>query len=165
MKNDFVSNVSHELRKQLASILGFSSTILKDKNMPDEIKLEFIEIIYRESRRLAQIIDDILSISRIESGRQLYVPKQQNLKKVVPEVLETFKIQAQEKQIKLASNINGNLRPIFIDQKAIRQILVNLIGNAIKFTNKNGRVTIDARNNEKYVVLEITDTGIGIPKT
>lgn len=164
LKNDFVSNVSHELRTPLASILGFSSTILKDKNMPDEIKSEFNEIIYRESRRLAQLIDDILSISRIESGRQLYYPKKINLQNVVPEVMDTFKIQAQEKHIKLINNINGKLSPVFMDLKAVKQVLVNLIGNAIKFTLRDGTVTIDAQNNKKSVVLEIKDTGIGIPK-
>lgn len=164
MKNDFVSNVSHELRTPLASILGFSSTILKDKNMPSEIKLEFNEIIYRESRRLAQLIDDILSISRIESGRQLYNPKKIELMNIVPEIIDTFKIQALEKQIKLINNINGKLASIFIDQKAIRQVLVNLIGNAIKFTDKRGSVTINAKNISNSVVLEIIDTGVGIPK-
>ena len=164
MKNDFVSNVSHELRTPLASILGFSSTILKDRNMPEEIKREFNEIIYRESRRLAQLIDDILSISRIESGRQLYVPKKRNLNMIVPEVIDTFQIQAQEKHIKLINNVNGKLEPILIDQKAIRQVLVNLIGNAIKFTD-NGVVTIDAQNSKQSVRLEVKDTGIGIPQT
>ncbi len=164
LKNDFVSNVSHELRTPLASILGFSSTILKDKDMSDEVKTEFNEIIYRESRRLAQLIDDILSISRIESGRQLYFPKKIYLTKVVPEVINTLKIQAQEKQIELINNINGKLSPVLIDLKAVKQVLVNLIGNAIKFTEKNGTVIIDAQNSNKCVVLEIKDTGIGIPK-
>jgi PAS domain S-box-containing protein len=164
MKNDFVSNVSHELRTPLASILGFSSTILKDNDMPDEVKSEFNEIIYRESRRLAQLIDDILSISRIESGRQLYYPKKMSLRTIVPEIMDTFKIQAQEKRIEMINNINGKLSPILIDQKAIRQVLVNLIGNAIKFTERNGTVTIDAQNIKKSVVLEIKDTGIGIPQ-
>ena len=164
MKTDFISNVSHELRTPLASIVGFSSTILKDKNMPSEIKKEFNEIIYRESRRLAQLIDDILSISRIESGRQLYVPKAIKLNKIVPEVVDTFKIQAQEKQIELINNVNGRLSPIFIDQKAIRHVFVNLIGNAIKFTKKNGTVNILAKNIKNFVVLEIKDTGVGIPE-
>jgi len=113
---------------------------------------------------LAQLIDDILSISRIESGRQLYYPKKMNLKTIVPEIMDTLKIQAQEKSIEMINNINGKLSPIFIDQKAIRQILVNLIGNAIKFTERNGTVTIDAQNSKKCVVFEIKDTGIGIPK-
>ena len=164
MKNDFVSNVSHELRTPLASILGFSSTILKDKTMPPEIKQEFNEIIYRESRRLAQLIDDILSISRIESGRQMYIPKKVDLKSVVPEVVDMFKIQAKEKQIKLIDQINGNISPILVDQKAIKQVLVNVIGNAIKFTEHDGTVSISAKNAKNMVELKIKDTGIGIPE-
>jgi len=164
MKNDFVSNVSHELRTPLSSILGFSSTILKDNDMPPEVKNEFNEIIYKESTRLASLIEDMLSISRIESGKSLYVPKELELEPLVDDVHKSFKIQVEEKKIKLIKEIEKDLPPIFADPKAIRQVLVNLLGNAIKFTNSGGEVKTSIRTADGQVIIEVSDTGIGIPK-
>lgn len=164
LKTDFVSNVSHELRTPLASIMGFSSTIQKDKNMPPETREEFNEIIYKESARLTQLIEDILSISKIESGKSIYEAKELDLEKIIYEVQETFKLQAKEKNIKIVEKISKGVPSIFADTKAMRQVIVNLLGNAIKFTESGGAITISLTSKNHKVGLEINDTGIGIPK-
>ena len=164
LKSDFVSSVSHELRTPLASILGFSSTILRDKKMTDDVKEEFIKIIYQESQRLSKLIEDILNISRIESGRVTYRMQKVDCKPIISEILDVHTIQAQEKNIEVFHKFSENHYEIFADPDALKQVFSNLIGNAIKFTPENGQIRIRLIKFGDRIVLEISDTGIGIPE-
>ncbi len=163
MKSNFVSSVSHELRTPLASILGFSSTILRDKKMTEEVKEEFINIIYQESQRLSKLIEDILNISRIESGRFTYRMRKVDSKPIISEILEVHKIQAEEKGIEVFHKFSDERYEIFADPDALKQILSNLFGNAIKFTPNDGQIRVRLIKTDTDIVLEISDTGIGIP--
>ena len=164
LKSDFVSSVSHELRTPLASILGFSSTILRDKKMTEEIKEEFINIIYQESQRLSKLIEDILNISRIESGRVTYRMQKVDCKPIISEILEVHTIQAEGKNIEVYHKFADEHYDIFADPDALKQVFSNLFGNAIKFTPKNGQIRVRLLNSDESVTLEINDTGIGIPE-
>jgi PAS domain S-box-containing protein len=163
MKSDFVSSVSHELRTPLASILGFSSTILRDKKMDENIKEEFINIIYQESQRLSKLIEDILNISRLESGRVTYRLHRIDFIPVIFEIIEVHRLQAEEKGIKIAETFSEGSLAIFADANAMKQVLTNLVGNAIKFTLNEGRIDIRLFKREENIIFEISDTGIGIP--
>jgi len=163
MKNDFVSNVSHELRTPLASIIGFSSTIRNDKNMPREVQEEFLTIIYEESQRLSQLIEDILNLSRIESGQIKSKREDIDIGAIIKEVFEGYKIQAEKKGLELSYQIEENLPTLYADVNEIKQILINLVGNAIKFTDK-GSVFISLVKENDFLILKVQDTGIGIPK-
>lgn len=163
LKSDFVSSVSHELRTPLASILGFSSTILRDKKMTEEVKTEFINIIYQESQRLSKLIEDILNISRIESGRMTYRMRKVDCKPIISEILEVHKIQAEEKDIEIYHKFVEERYDIFADPDALKQVLSNLFGNAIKFTPENGQIRVRLIKNKNDITFEICDTGIGIP--
>ncbi|HAE86390.1 TPA: hypothetical protein DCG86_00025, partial [Candidatus Marinimicrobia bacterium] len=99
MKTDFVSSVSHELRTPLTSIMGFSNTILRKEKIPEEMKKEFVEIIYNESKRLARLIEDVLSISKIESGKITFEMKPLNLDEVIQDAVTIYRTQAEDKQI------------------------------------------------------------------
>lgn len=162
MKSDFVSSVSHELRTPLASILGFSSTILRDQKMDNRTKEEFIKIIYQESQRLSKLIEDILNISRIESGRMTYKMHLIAFNPIVSEILEVHRIQAQEKKILLTSDFSDDTNEIFADPDAMKQVLSNLFGNAIKFTPEGGKINVRVYQDATNVVFELNDTGIGI---
>jgi len=164
IKSDFVSSVSHELRTPLASILGFSSTILRDKKMSEDVKEEFINIIYQESQRLSKLIEDILNISRIESGRVIYRLQKVDSKPIISEILEVHKIQAEEKDIEVFHKFSDEQYDIFADPDALKQILSNLFGNAIKFTPDGGQIRVRLQKSETDVIIEISDTGIGIPE-
>jgi signal transduction histidine kinase len=164
IKSDFVSSVSHELRTPLASILGFSSTILRDKKMTEEVKEEFINIIYQESQRLSKLIEDILNISRIESGRVIYRLRKVDSKPIMSEILEVHRIQAEEKGIEVFYKFSDERFEIFADPDALKQIFSNLLGNAIKFTPEGGQIRIRLKKTEAEVYIEICDTGIGIPE-
>ena len=164
MKTDFVSNVSHELRTPLASIIGFASTILRDKKMGEGTKTEFVNIIYGESKRLSQLIEDILNISRIESGNHSYNFKRMSIAPVIHNVFETFQLEAQKHNLTFSCELDDTLPTIMADEKAIKQVLVNLVGNAIKFSRSGGEVTIIANEDAGQLALAVADNGIGIPQ-
>ena len=109
MKTDFVSSVSHELRTPLTSILGFSTTILKRRNIPEKTKYEFIEIIQKESKRLSRLIEDVLSISKIESGKISYEFKRFSLKSVLEDVYDIYGPLAEKRKLQMVLEIEDDL--------------------------------------------------------
>lgn len=164
MKTDFVSSVSHELRTPLTSIMGFSKTILMKSDLDEKTRKEFTEIIYKESKRLSNLIEDVLSISRIESGRTNYILYETDLKPIVNEVYKIYRIQAENKDVKISCKIEKDLPAIMADRNAIHQVAVNLVGNSIKFTPIGGEISISLTTNNSDLILSVKDNGLGIPK-
>jgi len=164
MKSDFVSNVSHELRTPMASIMGFAGTILRDKNLDNETQLEFTRIIYEESQRLSRLIENILDIARIESGKINFKKQMAKLNLLIEEVVQTQLVLAQKKQIKLVTHIDENIPEIMATPDAIKQMALNLISNAIKFTDPGGKVELSLTANDGRIIFIVKDTGLGIPK-
>ena len=164
LKNDFISSVSHELRAPLFSILGFSSTMLKDDGSIDQTtRNEFISIIHDESVRLSSLIEDILTISRIDSGKAKY--KQQlidpvDIGMIVVDILRKL---ASEKGIEIIEEYpaKGSLSICF-DKDSLQQVLMNILGNALKFTLMGGQVWLRMLHDDTHVRIEVEDTGIGI---
>lgn len=163
MKTDFVSSVSHELRTPITSIMGFAKTIMLTSNISRENLNEFINIIYNESERLANLIEDVLSISRIESGRVSYKFKSADIVRIIENVYQIYKMQAEEKGLKITLELPADRPQLILDQDSIHQVLVNLIGNAIKFTEPGGSVAIRLFQEKGVIILEVADTGMGIP--
>ena len=164
MKTDFVSSVSHELRTPLTSILGFSSTILRKKDMPEEMKYEFLEIIQKESKRLSRLIEDVLSISRIESGRVSFEFEDTSLGEVVADVFDIYHVQAEKKGLDISCKCADGLPLMSGDKDSLHQVVVNFVGNAVKFTPEGGSVSISLSQVKDLLELKIEDTGLGIPE-
>ncbi len=164
-KSDFVSSVSHELRTPLTSIKGYASILLSDKlgQLPPEVRLR-LEKINRHSDELAQFVNDLLDISRIESGKVIMKQEPQELKKILEEVLDLLSVIAKEKQIELSLNLPEDLGKVLVDYSQIKRVFINFINNAIKFTPANGKITIQCRKLDKEIQVDITDTGCGIPE-
>ena len=160
MKTDFVSNVSHELRTPLASIKGFAATILDDGEMPDEILREFVGIINDESDKLIVIINDILDVSKLLSGKMQYEMAPRPLAKVVEGVVTLLRIQAQKKGLELSFRLEGDA-VVHCDRTRMSQVFTNLVGNAIKFTDE-GSVRLRQWVDGDEVHVEVADSGIGI---
>jgi signal transduction histidine kinase len=165
MKSDFVSNVSHELRTPLASIRVFGE-LLRLGRLAEPAKVnEYGEYIETESRRLTQLIDNLLDFSHIESGRKSYRLEPADLEEVVTDVLATFEVRLRQSGFRLS--YRGPRRPLpslDLDASAIAHSLANLIDNAVKYSG-DGRevaVTLDRRGGD--AVLEVRDWGIGIPR-
>ena len=170
MKSEFVSLVSHELRTPLTSIIGFISLILDGKTGKiNEKQHESLSRAHRQSKRLAALINDLLDVSRIEAGRIEMKQEQVQIDWIAERRIEELRPQADEKAISLFLEAQSNLPWMIGDGDRIGQIFVNLIGNAIKFTPDNGKVTVrisKSLQNGKATDgfhVEIVDTGPGIP--
>ncbi|HVZ40660.1 MAG TPA: PAS domain S-box protein [Candidatus Kapabacteria bacterium] len=163
MKNEFVSSVSHELRTPLASIIGFAQTILVDDELPDETQREFLQIIHDEGKRLAKLINELLDVARIESGRTEIDRRPTNIVPLLNRALQSVSISAQSKSIELIGDIPGREIHVSVDADRISQVLINLLDNAIKFTPNGGHVMLHVRRHEREVVMSVIDTGLGIP--
>jgi len=165
----FLSNMSHEIRTPLNGILGFTELLLKSKNLPEKEK-KYINIIHSSSKALLQIINDVLDISKIESGNLTLEKKEFRPICSFKQAAELFKARAKEKKINYKIDLDFNLTGYIIsDEFRIRQVISNLIGNALKFTPENGEVIFSVKQiakNDKTSTLcfYVKDTGIGIPK-
>ena len=170
MKSEFVSLVSHELRTPLTSIIGFISLILDGKTGKiNQKQYESLSRAHRQSKRLAALINDLLDVSRIEAGRIEMKQEQVQIDWIAKRRIEELRPQADEKTISLLLEAQPNLPLMIADADRIGQIFINLIGNAIKFTPNNGKVTVriskSSQNGSKSdgFHVEVIDTGPGIP--
>lgn len=162
IRKDFVANVSHELKTPVTAIKGYAETLLDGAIDDRENASKFVEIIKKQADRLSELIDDLLTLSRIESGDIVIEKKDIAIEEIVQSVFEIFVERAQKKGIKLDKEINKKAI-INADRNKIMQILINLVDNAIKFTEE-GSVKISFNMENEDFVLSVKDTGIGIPK-
>ncbi len=165
MKNDFVSNVSHELRTPLASIKAYVEMLIDGEADDDRTKREFYDVIQNEANRLGRLIDNILNISRIESGLVKINKQPQSLMVIMKEAVEVITPQAKLKQIKIEEKLTPVFYQTSADKDMLYQAVLNLLSNAIKYTPEGGTVTVQTEVNEskKKVIGRISDTGVGIP--
>jgi two-component system phosphate regulon sensor histidine kinase PhoR len=165
MKNDFVSNVSHELRTPLASIKAYVEMLIDGEADDEKTTREFYEVIQNEANRLSRLIDNILNISRIESGLVKINKQPQSLAVILKEALEVIAPQAKGKQI----TVKDQLPPVFYqtvaDRDMLYQAVLNLLSNAVKYTPEGGEISVVAQVDEakRKVITRISDTGVGIP--
>jgi two-component system, OmpR family, phosphate regulon sensor histidine kinase PhoR len=164
MKSDFISSVSHELRTPLTSIKAYAETMLEDRNMTDETKCEFLQIINEESDRLTNLINGILDISKIEAGTIEIIRKPVNVALVAKRSAESLEHVAGKKKVRLQTDIANHLPELLGDENKIYSMITNLINNAIKFTPENGTVSVSAKLVNNELVVKVSDTGMGIPK-
>lgn len=164
IRQDFVANVSHELRTPLSNIKGYAETLLNGAIRDEANSREFTQIIYRESERLSNIIDDLLNISRIESGKMNMVFMPVEVKTVIKKVIDVLKNSAAVKSINIQLSIPDSLPRIKADEGRFTQALLNLVDNAIKYTPENGSVNISTAKKDTSILIEVADTGIGIPE-
>lgn len=166
-KTAFLANMSHEIRTPMNAILGFTE-ILRDMNLNDKVRKDALSRIDRSGRGLLKLIDDILDISKVEAGKLSVEKSKFSPFEIVTEVAALLRLQAEQKGIQLKTRISESVPEVaHSDQARIRQILTNLIGNAIKFTS-TGEVVIevgtetDTDGKNQYLIFEVTDTGVGI---
>ncbi|MEK6661292.1 MAG: ATP-binding protein [candidate division NC10 bacterium] len=189
-KSEFLANMSHELRTPLNAILGFTELIIDGVygEAPEALR-ESIEDIHTNGRHLLKLINDVLDLSKIEAGRMQLSLSEYSIQELIGSVISLTRSLAAEKQLELLSQVEEGLPPAFGDSKRLMQVLMNLVGNAIKFTSPGGSVTVTARivpssefrvpssqhgtwNPEpgtasvsELVEISVADTGIGIPAT
>ncbi|SFJ13033.1 two-component system, OmpR family, phosphate regulon sensor histidine kinase PhoR [Halobacillus dabanensis] len=163
MRKDFVANVSHELKTPITSIRGFSETLL-DGAMKDEKMLEqFLHIILRESGRLQSLIQDLLELSKVEREDFNMNVEEIDVQRLLNDLLPIVKQHADKKQVQLSAFIEG-VTIIQGDSSRLKQVFMNLLTNAINYSEENGKVGIHFQESKDYVTVSITDNGVGIPE-
>lgn len=164
VRQDFVANVSHELRTPVSSIKGYAETLLERALEDKENAKDFLKIIYSDSDRLAKLIDDLLDLSKIESGKLKMILKPCAIEPIIKKVVSGLNKQAKDKSIAIKVDMSKDIPDIIADETRIAQVLLNLIDNAIKYTQEGGVVTISAKEKADFVQIDVSDTGIGIPE-
>ena len=164
-KSEFLANMSHELRTPLNAIIGFSEVL--HERMFGEIndrQAEYLRDILESGRHLLSLINDILDLSKIEAGRMELSPDEFHLPTAVENTLTLVRERAQRRSIALASTVDAQVATIHADERKVKQVLLNLLSNALKFTPEGGRVDVRTRVIDGHARISVTDTGVGIPQ-
>jgi len=167
VRRDFVANVSHELKTPLTSIRGYAETLLTDEALPPAMQRQFLEIVHRNADRLHRIVDDLLDLSRIESGA--WRPELQNvdISALVDDVWSNCSAAAAQRRIRFQPP--DDAMSVSADPGALRHVLGNLLENAVRYTPDGGRIEVAVcparagRNGQPFVSIEVRDNGVGIP--
>ncbi len=165
-KSEFISAVSHELRTPLTSIKGYASILLAGKlgELPEDVKLR-LDKINKHSDELVNLVNDLLDISRIESGRITMHFEPQNLKVIFADITDLFFVQSKEKGIDLTAKIDDNAATVIADTGQLKRVFINLVSNASKFVPpKDGKINISAYKVGKFIQVDVNDNGCGIPE-
>ncbi len=164
LKSEFLASMSHELRTPLHTIIGFSELLAEELQGPlNDKQKRFVTHIHKDSLHLLELINDILDLSKIESGRLSLRPEAFDFSTVVKESLATVQGLANAKRLAIQTSINVP-SAIVADRLRVKQILVNLLSNAVKFTPDNGRIDVEGHVRNGIVHLSVADSGIGIPE-
>jgi len=165
MKNEFVSHVSHELKTPLASITAYAEMLADGEASDEATRTEFYSIIQSQAQRLNRLIEDILNISRIESGLVKISKEPVSITLVIRDSAEMIKSYAAEKNITVHAQTPIVFDQVMADKDMISQVVINLLSNAVKYTPAGGQVSISSEVNEmdNIVRVLVTDTGVGIP--
>lgn len=160
---EFVANVSHELRTPLTAIKGYLETLLDEMPTKESRNRRFLEVVNTHTERLGRLVDDLLQLSNIETGRVVLHPESIALAKFMTEVASMFEGKCAQQGIVLENAIPPNLQ-VYADRDRLTQIFVNLINNALQYTPKGGQVTLVAQVEDGgFVAIQVRDTGQGVP--
>ncbi|GAX88886.1 two-component system histidine kinase PnpS [Effusibacillus lacus] len=164
MRTEFVANVSHELRTPITAVKGFAETLLDGALEHPDMRRQFIKIIYEESDRLSRLVNDLLELSRIESGHVVMQFEPCEINELVRTTVDKLVHQAGQNGLVLESHPAG--QPVYAEvaRDRVSQVLINLIGNAIAYTPEGGRIDVTVEDGVDQVIVRVKDTGIGIPQ-
>ncbi|WP_435019509.1 sensor histidine kinase [Tundrisphaera sp. TA3] len=166
MRQDFVANASHELKTPLASIKAYTETLLDWAIHDEEVNVRFLRRIDEQADRLHQLVQDLLSLARLESGGEVFHHGPLEIRRVVEALAEVHRGRAESKGLDFVLDL-GDLDDetrVVADEEAVRQILDNLLDNAIKYTPEGGRIRLRCRADGSVFTLDVVDSGIGIPR-
>ncbi len=163
MRREFVANVSHELRTPLTNIRSYAETLADNPDMPAEVERSFLQVILGESDRMTHIVQDLLTLSRFDSGHSALNLSIFPLEGVVRDIYSAVFLEAQRHDHTLELALPDNLPQITADRERILQVMMNVVSNAIKYTPGGGRIVVSAGQEGPMAWVEVCDNGIGIP--
>ena len=164
LKSEFLANMSHELRTPLNAVIGFAEILrTSEATLPAAKRTEYLQHIANSGRHLLRLINDVLDLSKVESGKFTLAPEPLHLAQTVREVAAVLQPEASRRQVTLQTQVDPTLTDLVLDAARLKQMLYNLLSNAIKFTNAGGRVEVRALpEGAEHLRIEVEDTGIGI---
>jgi signal transduction histidine kinase len=166
-KSEFLANMSHELRTPLNAIIGFNELVHKGKAGPiSERQQEYLADSLSSARHLLRLINDVLDLAKVESGKMEFHPQEVDLQQLATEVRDVLRGLATAKRLRVTIDVDPSLSPVFVDPARVKQVLYNFLSNAIKFTADAGRVvvSISAAGDDRFRI-DVEDSGIGIAAT
>ena len=164
MRKEFVANVSHELRTPLTNVRSYAETLRTVEDIPRETESGFLDIIISETDRMTRIVQDLLTLSRLDSGRAEIKMVRFPLLDAIDSVCRAVELEAQRRGHTLVRRYGRTLPMVTGDRSRLEQVMMNVIGNSIKYTPDGGSITVDAGIRGGNVWIEVSDTGIGIPQ-
>lgn len=165
IKSDFLNITSHELRTPMSSIKGYTQMILRETLGPvSQDQVKGLHVVLRNADRLDNLIRDILDISRLESGTMKFIPEKTDIQMMVMETIETMQTPAKMKDITLHVDLDDEMPVLTIDGERIKQVLINLLNNAIKFSTNDSEVFVSVSKTKDHLEFSVKDQGRGIPK-
>ncbi len=164
IRRDFVANVSHEFRTPLTAIQGFAETLLSGALEDEQNSRRFLQIIRDHAARLARLTEDLLRLAQIDAGRLEIEEQPVAIADVVETCVETSRLRLEQQRLKLSVDVPESLPPVTGDPRHLRDVLQNLLDNAIQYTEPGGEIRINAVSRNDEVWLAVADTGIGIPE-
>lgn len=163
MQKEFVANVSHELKTPITTIKSYAETLIDGALNEPSIAIEFLNVINSESDRMSRLVSDLLRLSRMDYEQTNWAKEKLNVEEMIKTVCRKLHIQAKNKDLKVhIENIKEDINILF-DRDGFEQIMLNIAGNAVKYTPKHGNIWIKTTRNNKNIVISIKDDGIGIP--
>lgn len=163
LKNDFISSVSHELRTPLTAIRGWAETAKMSLGFDEELVSRGIDVVISEADRLSGLVEDMLDFSRMQSGRFSYELRPINIGDVLKEAADMYTELAQKKEIELTVTLPKTDSTVNGDADRLKQVFINIIDNAVKYTNEKGLVLIELAEEDACVKITVKDTGVGVP--
>lgn len=164
LKTEFAANISHELRTPLNLVIGFSEILMSAPAAAPPALRADVEVIHRNARHLSALIDDVLDLSQVDAGRMGLHRERVDLAEVADEAVGAVSRLYEVRGLTVRNTVSPDLPALFVDRTRVRQVLINLLNNAARFTAQGGS-TVQARVEQGNVIVEVSDTGVGIPPT
>jgi signal transduction histidine kinase len=168
MKSEFVSTVSHELRTPMTSIKGYTELMLMGVlGELSDVHMSYLQVIQQNANRMTSLVNDLLDISRIESGKIELELRGFDITDVINQAIEIHlpgRIEHENKHVYVSKKIESNLPPVYADEDRVSQVLTNLLDNAFHYTSESGNIRVSASSNGSFVKVSVSDNGIGISK-
>jgi two-component system phosphate regulon sensor histidine kinase PhoR len=164
MRREFVANASHELRTPLAAIRGFAETLLNSSDLEAGSVRQYLEVIDRHSKRLGNLVDDLLELSRIESGKTQLEMEVVDVAALAQRIARDNQSRATDKDLDLTTSAHGPIEA-WANATAVEQVITNLLDNAIKYTDPGGVLELEVESEPDQVRVRLRDSGIGIPES
>ncbi len=162
MRKEFVANVSHELKTPITTIKSYTETLMENE-LDREITQKFLSVIESESDRMARLVRDLLQLSNIDYNKTNWKRTELSIENLIEDIVGKLDLLIKEKEQEIELDLGDNLPRIIADRDGMEQVILNIISNAIKYTNNKGKINIKAFTNDSELILKVKDNGIGIP--